>query len=79
MSNTTEPPARRGSEAPGPRRNSRSSTTAHILAVASGLIAVLGIFVLVGVGRLSPHEGLPWIAATLSGLAHLRNGPTSKR
>lgn len=45
---------------------------AQILAVATGGLAVAGIFVLVGLGRLEPAEGLPWIAATLSGLAHLR-------
>lgn len=52
---------------------------AHIMAIGTGALAVAGIFVLVGFERLPPAEGLPWIAATLSGLAHLRgNGAPRK-
>jgi hypothetical protein len=54
-----------------------STTTGQlvqVLAVATGGLAVLGIFVLVGMQRLAPSEGLPWILTTLSGISHLRNG-----
>lgn len=69
MPDTTKPPS----------SSSRADVIGRLMAQASGLAAVLGIFVLVGLGRLEPNEGLPWIAATLSGLAHLRNGSSSRK
>jgi hypothetical protein len=58
----------------GPPPSTTTGQVAQVLAVATGGIAVLGIFILVGMQRLAPSEGLPWILTTLSGLAHLRNG-----
>jgi hypothetical protein len=54
------------------RRKLAPINLAHVMAIGTGALAVAGIFVLVGLERLPPAEGLPWIAATLSGLAHLR-------
>ncbi len=52
---------------------------AALLATITGLACVLGVFVLIGVDKLAPAEGLPWIVATLSGLGVLqRNGSARK-
>lgn len=65
-----DPPS--GRPASSSRRRLAPINVAHVLAISTGALAVAGIFVLVGFERLPPAEGLPWIAATLSGLAHLR-------
>lgn len=45
----------------------------------TGLVCVLGVFVLIGVDKLQPAEGLPWVVATLSGLGLLRQNGNGRR
>ena len=51
----------------------------RIVLILTGAGAVVGVFVLVGMGKLESQEGLPWVIATTTSLAMLRNGHQARK